>query len=173
MKKFSLVMKVGYSVVLASSLAVAACGGSSPPPAGPVAADNGQPRMQAALQALGGAQAELQAAEPNKGGHRERALEIIGKAQAEVQAGIDYAAQHPHEVGAAEGPAAPLPVDEEVPGANTQPHMRAAVIQLREARKQLHDAEHDKGGHRKRAIELINEAIKQTREGVIFADKHE
>jgi hypothetical protein len=137
-----------------------------------MAADNGQPRMQAALQALGGANAELQAASPNKGGHRERALNLVAQAVQEVQAGIAYAQQHPGEVGAEEGPAAPLPVDEDVPGAGTQPHMRNAVVQLREARKQLHDAAHDKGGHRARAIELINQAIKQTREGVIFADQH-
>src|SRR5271163_3930148 len=96
-------------------------------PVQPVAADNGQPRMQAALQALAGAQSELTAASPNKGGHREAALNLIAQAQQEVQAGMQYAQEHPSEIGAAEGPAAPLPVDEEVPGAGTQPRMRNAV----------------------------------------------
>ncbi|HTR54673.1 MAG TPA: hypothetical protein VMJ10_28470 [Kofleriaceae bacterium] len=168
--------KLGASItfVLGLSLLGACAPAAQPGPAAPppVAADNGQPRMQAAMQALGGAQSELTASSPNKGGHRERALEMIQHAMQEVQAGIQYASEHPHEVGGDEGPAAPLPVDEEVPGANTQPHMRAAVVQLREARKQLQDAAHDKGGHRKRAMELINEAIKQTRDGIIFADQH-
>jgi hypothetical protein len=166
-------MSSKIALVCCMLFTIVGCGGASGPgPTGP-AADNGQPRMQAALQALGGAQSELQAASPNKGGHRERALEIVGHATQEVQAGIDYANQHPTEVGDAEGPAGALPVDEEVPGAGTQPHMRNAVVQLREARKQLWDAKHDKGGHRAKAIELINDAIKQTREGIAFADGHE
>jgi len=128
--------------------------------------------MQATLQALTGARAELAAATPNKGGHREKALELVDAATAEVQAGIAYAQQHPHEVGPEEGPAEPLPVDEDVGGGNTHPHMRNAIVQLREARKQLHDASHDKGGHRKKAMELINDAIKQTREGIKFDEHH-
>jgi hypothetical protein len=136
----------------------------------PVAVDNGQPRMQATLQALAGARAELAAATPNKGGHREKALEAVDAAAGEVQAGIAYAQQHPHEEGVAEGPAAPLPVDEEVAGGNQEPHMRNAIVQLREARKQLHDASGDKGGHRMKALELINDAIKQTHEGIKFSE---
>jgi len=172
----TLTSKLGISITFALGLSLAGCAASvqtAPGPAGPPpAADNGQPRMQAAMQALSGAQSELTASSPNKGGHRERALEMISHAMQEVQAGIQYAQAHPNEVGGEEGPAAPLPVDEEVPGANTQPHMRAAVVQLREARKQLQDAKRDKGGHRVRAIEIINQAIKQTREGIIFADQH-
>ncbi len=151
----------------------AGCGGPAATGPGPVAPDNNQPRMQAALQALGGAQTELTAASPNKGGHREKGLELIGQAQQEVQAGIDYASQHANEVGDAEGPAGALPVDEEVPGAQTQPHMRNAVLQLREARKQLWDAKHDKGGHRAKAIEMINQAMQQVHDGIMFSDKHE
>ena len=36
----------------------------------------------------------LQAATPNKGGHRERAMRLIEHAMGEVQAGIDFANMH-------------------------------------------------------------------------------
>src|SRR5262249_6266261 len=139
----------------------------------PVAADNGQPRMQAALQALQQAQGEANAASPNKGGHREKALEHINAAIAAVNSGMQYAAAHANDVGEAEGPAEPEPVDEEVKGAGDQPHMANAVVSLREARKQVKEAKHDKGGYRKTAMVEINEAIKQLMEGIHFADKHE
>jgi hypothetical protein len=38
--------------------------------------------------------ASLQAATPNKGGHRERAMRLIERAKGEVQAGIDFAYEH-------------------------------------------------------------------------------
>jgi hypothetical protein len=47
-----------------------------------------QPRMQAALQALTTARAELQAAATNKAGHRVKALEFVNSAIVEVQAGM-------------------------------------------------------------------------------------
>ncbi len=154
------------------TIALFACGGSTPPPASP-APDNGQPRMQSALQSLQQAQTETTAAEANKGGHREKALALIQQAIDATNAGIQYAASHANEAGADEGPAAPEPVDEEVKGAGNQPHMAAAVVALREARKQLHDAKHDKGGFRKQALEFSQQALEQLKEGIRFADHHE
>ena len=58
------------------------------------ASGGGQPHMAAALDHLRSARSELQAAEANKGGHRERAIEIVDSAIAEVQAGMDYARSH-------------------------------------------------------------------------------
>ena len=55
------------------------------------ASGGGQPHMAAALDQLRSARSELQAAEANKGGHRERAIGIVDSAIAEVQAGMDYA----------------------------------------------------------------------------------
>ncbi|HEY2093650.1 MAG TPA: hypothetical protein VGJ81_17385 [Thermoanaerobaculia bacterium] len=55
-------------------------------------ATGGQPHMQAALDHLSSARSELQAANTNKGGHRERALELVDQAISEVRAGIDFAA---------------------------------------------------------------------------------
>ena len=53
-----------------------------------------QGNMERALSALEAAMQSLQAATPNKGGHRERAMRLIEHARGEVQAGIDFAYQH-------------------------------------------------------------------------------
>jgi len=50
-----------------------------------------QPHMTASLSLLQSARAELAAATPNKGGHRERALGLIDQAISEVRAGIAFA----------------------------------------------------------------------------------
>jgi hypothetical protein len=144
---------------------------SAPPPPPVAAADSGQPKMQAALQALQQAMMEAQAASPNKGGHREQALGFIQQAMDAVNAGMQYAAAHPGEIGAPEGPAPPEPVNESVPGAERQPHMWRAVVALREARRQLLEAKHDKGGYRMQAIALTQQAITQLREGIAFANR--
>ena len=52
-----------------------------------------QPHMQAALHALRNSKAELEAAIPDKGGHRVKALGLIDEAITEVQAGITAGAQ--------------------------------------------------------------------------------
>ena len=169
MIRLSSIRALAVSVVLG---AAAACGGSPPPVAGPVAADNGQPVMQEALGALQKAQADLQAAEANKGGHRERGLALIQQAIDQVNAGMQYAAAHPTEVGEAEGAAEEEPVDEVVKDAGNQPHMGQAMVDLREARKQLWHAKHDKGGFRKQALESIKMAMQSVHKGIEFADHH-
>jgi hypothetical protein len=70
------------AVVLASTLALGACIGNA------VAQ---QPHMNAALDALRTARAELVAATPNKGGHRARAITLVNQAIDETNAGIRYA----------------------------------------------------------------------------------
>ena len=50
-----------------------------------------------------------------------------------------------------------------------QPHMQAALAALRDARHELEVAERNKGGHRERAIELIDAAIAQVKEGISYA----
>jgi hypothetical protein len=49
-----------------------------------------QPHMDAALALLQNARAELNQAEPNKGGHREMALALVDQAIGEVRAGIAF-----------------------------------------------------------------------------------
>ncbi len=52
--------------------------------------------------------------------------------------------------------------------AEPQPHMRAALVSLRTAKGQLEKATHDKGGHRVRAIGLIDKAIAEVEKGIAF-----
>lgn len=56
--------------------------------------------------------------------------------------------------------------------AQPQPHMAAALNELRAARAELEVALADKGGHRVRAIALVDDAIEQVRRGISFASNH-
>jgi hypothetical protein len=51
-----------------------------------------------------------------------------------------------------------------------QPHMENALGNLRAARHQLEVARHDKGGHRERAIQIIDNAISEVEAGMAAAD---
>ena len=53
-----------------------------------------------------------------------------------------------------------------------QPHMTAAMNHLRLAKKELDLALADKGGHRARAIELVNSAIDEVQAGIDYARTH-
>ncbi|HSP14889.1 MAG TPA: hypothetical protein VLV78_09070 [Thermoanaerobaculia bacterium] len=53
-----------------------------------------------------------------------------------------------------------------------QPHMAAALDHLRAAKGQLDSAMADKGGHRVRAIEIVNNAISEVQAGMEYADSH-
>jgi outer membrane murein-binding lipoprotein Lpp len=53
-----------------------------------------------------------------------------------------------------------------------QPHMNAALDELRGARQELDAAVADKGGHRERAIALIDDAITHVRAGIDYARTH-
>jgi len=53
-----------------------------------------------------------------------------------------------------------------------QPHMQAALDHLRDARAELDQASADKGGHRVKAISLINEAIDEVQAGIRFDNRH-
>jgi hypothetical protein len=53
-----------------------------------------------------------------------------------------------------------------------QPHMDAALVMLQNARVELAKAEPNKGGHRERALALIDQAIGQVRDGIAFAAHH-
>ena len=50
-----------------------------------------------------------------------------------------------------------------------QPHMQETIVLLRGARAELVAATPNKGGHRERALGLIDQAIEQVREGIAFA----
>ena len=80
---FSRRRMLGAAAVAAPTLALSA-----------LPAEAYQGDMARALSALGAALGSLQAATPNKGGHRERAMPPIQRAMGGVQAGIDFAYQH-------------------------------------------------------------------------------
>jgi hypothetical protein len=50
--------------------------------------------------------------------------------------------------------------------AGGQPNMESALSSLNAARSSLERAAHDKGGHRVRAIELVNQAIAEVEMGI-------
>ncbi len=53
-----------------------------------------------------------------------------------------------------------------------QPHMATARDHLKEARAALERAEANKGGHRERAIEHVDQALAQVNEGIEYARSH-
>jgi len=53
-----------------------------------------------------------------------------------------------------------------------QPHMQAALDALQVAENQLQQASDDKGGHRRRALELVRRAQAQVEAGIKFDRRH-
>ena len=51
-----------------------------------------------------------------------------------------------------------------------QPNMERALGSLHEARESLEVSSPDKGGHRVRALELVNQAIVQVRLGINYSE---
>ena len=117
-----------------------------------------QPFMEKARANLQGAKAELQSAEHNKGGHRAKALEYVNAAISEVNQGIRFAREHNHAT-------APANIFTEAAGPD-QPHMQAALTNLETAKTNLQQATADKGGHRAKAIDLVNQAIDEVKKGI-------
>jgi len=56
--------------------------------------------------------------------------------------------------------------------AEPQPKMREALDSLRAAKGALEAANHDKGGHRAKALELTSAAIDQVQAGLKFDNRH-
>jgi len=52
-----------------------------------------------------------------------------------------------------------------------QPHMIAALDHLKAARAELEMAEHNKGGHRVKALEFVDQALEQTKKGIEAGDR--
>ena len=55
-------------------------------------------------------------------------------------------------------------------GGMEQPEMTAALDHLRQAQQQLQSAYANKGGHRQRAMQLIDQAISEVQQGMEYAD---
>jgi len=54
-----------------------------------------------------------------------------------------------------------------------QIHMQAAIQHVRQARAELQQAEHDKGGHRVKAIQLTEEAEREIQAGIDYDNQHD
>jgi len=54
----------------------------------------------------------------------------------------------------------------------SQPQMQSALSHLEAAENDLKQATHDKGGHRDRALDLVQRAENQVREGIKYDNKH-
>lgn len=52
--------------------------------------------------------------------------------------------------------------------ADKQPLMKKALDALNVAQNALTNATHDKGGHRKKALELTDQAIEEVKKGIAF-----
>jgi len=63
------------------------------------------------------------------------------------------------------------PVAQKESKGEQHPHIRAAIRELREARRELETAAHDFGGHKKEAIEAVDNAIKQLQEALQYDKK--
>jgi hypothetical protein len=57
-------------------------------------------------------------------------------------------------------------------GAEYQPNMQAAMQYLQQAQQSLQNAFSDKGGHRERALQLVNQAMGEVQAGMQYADRH-
>jgi hypothetical protein len=53
-----------------------------------------------------------------------------------------------------------------------QPHMHSALQSLQAAKAQLEKADHDKGGHRVRAEQLVSQALAEVRAGIAYDRTH-
>jgi hypothetical protein len=52
-----------------------------------------------------------------------------------------------------------------------EPHMTAALEHLQAAKAELERAAHNKGGHRERALELVDQAMRQVQEGELYYER--
>jgi len=107
--------------------------------------------MQQAREDLIAARASLQRAEHNKGGHRAKALGYVNEAINQVDAGIQFDRRHNHA---------------EPSAGFDQPNMRAALDHLNDAKRNLEAATADKGGHRAKAMNALENAISEVKAGI-------
>ncbi|HUK48061.1 MAG TPA: hypothetical protein VLW06_10735 [Terriglobales bacterium] len=56
--------------------------------------------------------------------------------------------------------------------ARHEPHMSAALGHLQQAKDELEKATPNKGGHREKAMQLVDQAIQQVQEGERYYEQH-
>jgi len=109
------------------------------------------PKLNAALNELGAAKEELESSKQDYGGKKDEALKAIKEADVSLRVILAVKAD-------AEAP----PRDKErYKDYKDHPHLRAAVDDLREARRELKEAETDFQGNRKEALKKIDAAVER------------
>jgi hypothetical protein len=110
------------------------------------------PHMHHALYELAESRKELKEAAHDFGGHREKALKAIDEAIVQMERALEAA-------GDKYVPRAP---EKEVYRKyEFHPHIHHALHELEETRRELKEAKHDFGGHREKALEKVDHAIRQ------------
>jgi hypothetical protein len=56
--------------------------------------------------------------------------------------------------------------------ARQEPHMSAAIGHLEQAKAELEKATPNKGGHREKAMQLVDQAMEQVRAGEAYYEQH-
>jgi hypothetical protein len=110
------------------------------------------PHMQHAVYELAEAHKELKEAAHDFGGHREKALKAVDEAASQMEKALEAAGDKY---------VAKAPEKEVYKGYEFHPHIHHALNELRETRKELKEAKHDFGGHREKALEKVDHALKQ------------
>ena len=128
----------------------------------------GQEHMHAALVHLHIAKMCGNSAADNKGGWKKAAMDSVELAIKEVREGITYDKTHTSENENQSAQKEAEPAHAKLPK-NNQAWMQAMHDELVLAKKELNDADADKGGHRKNAIDAIDIALKEVQKGVEHA----
>jgi hypothetical protein len=119
------------------------------------------PHLHHALHELKEALVELKEAAHDFGGHRVNALKAVDAAIIQVEKCLK-----------AKDDGYKLKVGKDIYRKyKHHPHIHHAIVELKEARKELKEAPHNFGGHRERAIKDIDFAIKQLELALKFANK--
>ena len=119
-----------------------------------------QPFMRAARNDCNRALGFFRRATADKGGHRGNAMNLTNRAIAEINLGIAYDRRHDSDF------------DSNDVITSDQPNMIKAKDELKNARTNLERATDDKGGHRKAALKLVNDAIDETQRGIDWDRSH-
>jgi DNA repair exonuclease SbcCD ATPase subunit len=158
-------MKRAHRSLIIAAVAGGLCGGVGlvradwsihSPPAHQLADHHKFPHMHNALDKLSQARSELDQAEDDLGGKKSEVIGHVDEAISEVKEGL----KEQHEESAANLPTARKLDDRK------WPHLHAAMERLREARDELQNADPVFAGHRDKAMEHLNKAIKQLEDSV-------
>lgn len=118
---------------------------------GRAAAEPKHPHLHHALFEMREAHKDLKEAKHNFGGHREKALGALDAAIHQTEKALTGAGD----------PFKGFTPGKIYGGYKNHPHLRHALHEMRAAHKELKEAKHDFGGHRKKAIADLDVAIAQ------------